>query len=69
MIEKAIDIFQRVLKKMIKDFSKWSQNVPQAVFEILIGFEPTGAIARNYLEYKRQALSATINLLEDILPG
>lgn len=83
MIEKAIDKLQQVLKKITKDFSKWLQNVPRAVFEvnnreiihllhspaqILLEFEPTRAMARKYPEYKRQTLTAAINS-QDILPG
>ncbi|RKF60729.1 hypothetical protein OnM2_048076 [Erysiphe neolycopersici] len=69
---------------MTKDSSKWPQNVPRAVFEvnnreiihllyspaqILLGFEPTRAMAQKCPDYKRQALTAAINLQGDIFPG
>ncbi|POS86957.1 hypothetical protein EPUL_001160, partial [Erysiphe pulchra] len=57
---KAVDIFQKVLKKITSDPSKWPENVSQTTFEvnnreithllhspaqILLGFKPTGATA------------------------
>ncbi|RKF75447.1 hypothetical protein GcC1_078028, partial [Golovinomyces cichoracearum] len=33
MAEKAVDVFQRVLKKITPDPSKWPDNVPRATFE------------------------------------
>ncbi|RKF61103.1 hypothetical protein GcC1_159012 [Golovinomyces cichoracearum] len=63
MVEKAVDIFQRFIKKMTPDPSKWTENVQRAVFEvnnrevlhllhspaqIMFGFDPRGATTKHY---------------------
>ncbi|KAI0995670.1 hypothetical protein K3495_g12511, partial [Podosphaera aphanis] len=81
MIEKAVDIFQRVLKKISTSPSKWPESVPQAVFEInnreithllyspaqiFLGFEPVGAAETRCPGFQRQSLSGALLLDEDI---
>ncbi|KAI0996284.1 hypothetical protein K3495_g11896 [Podosphaera aphanis] len=83
MVEKAIDIFQRVLK-MSSNPSEWPDHVSQTVFEvnnreivhlshspvqILFGFEPSGATTKRYPEYKREALSVALKGQDNLLPG
>ncbi|RKF77347.1 hypothetical protein GcM1_220051 [Golovinomyces cichoracearum] len=63
MVEKAVDIFHRVLKKLMKSPSKWPESGAQAIFEvnhreithllyspahICLDFEPTRALKTRY---------------------
>lgn len=84
MIEKAVDIFQRVLKKMSSDPGEWPDHVSQTVFDvnnrervhlshspaqILFGFEPSEASTKRYPEYKRETLSVALKGQDNVLPG
>ncbi|POS82271.1 hypothetical protein EPUL_005521, partial [Erysiphe pulchra] len=71
MIEKTIDVLQRVLKKITHDPKQWPDNVERAALElnkrviahlmhspsqIFFGFNPAGILEATYLSKKRKSL-------------
>ena len=84
MVEKAVDVLQRVLKKVSPDPKKWAEKVPRAVLEvnkreiahlsyspseILLGFNPLGSLEIKYSVHRRQELIEAMGAdLVDLLP-
>ncbi|POS81989.1 hypothetical protein EPUL_006423, partial [Erysiphe pulchra] len=77
MVEKTIDILQRVLKKMTVDPKEWSNNVERATLEvnrreiphlmhspsqIFLGFNPSGPLEVNYPTEKRKSLTSALKI-------
>ncbi|KAI0996301.1 hypothetical protein K3495_g11880, partial [Podosphaera aphanis] len=75
MVEKTIDVLQRVLKKITADPKQWPNNVERATFElnkreiphltyspsqILFGFKPVGSLETSYPSRRRKHLASAM---------
>ncbi|KAI0995727.1 hypothetical protein K3495_g12454 [Podosphaera aphanis] len=85
MIEKAVDLIQRVLKKVTNGSSNWAQNVPTAVLEankreiqhllyspatIMLGFNPVNTVEIKFPTDRRRLLAAGLSSLDmNVLPS
>ncbi|KAI0997594.1 hypothetical protein K3495_g10592 [Podosphaera aphanis] len=84
MVEKSVDILQRVLKKISPDLNSWAKNVPVATIEvngreiphllyspaqILFGFNPIGSMEVKFpVEFRRHLSEKLIVNDMDIFP-
>ncbi|POS83424.1 hypothetical protein EPUL_004130, partial [Erysiphe pulchra] len=84
MIEKSVDILQKVLKKMTPDPKLWPERLSKATFEvnkreiahlayspseIFLGFNPSGPLEVKYKVDRRQSLGEVMKIdLGNVLP-
>ncbi|KHJ30038.1 hypothetical protein EV44_g4980 [Erysiphe necator] len=80
MIEKTVDILQRVLRKKSSDPKRWPEVVQESVFEvnkreinhllhlpseILLGYSPAGTLETNFPKLQRQIMVALLETNDD----
>ncbi|RKF56148.1 hypothetical protein OnM2_083052 [Erysiphe neolycopersici] len=77
MVEKAVDVLQRVLKKITRELKQWPGNMDKATFEvnkreiphlmhspsqILFGFNTVGSLEVNFQTKKKKSLLSALRI-------